>query len=135
MMAMPHTRKLNPRAEFRLRERLRTENSATLAEKFPTLKSLTAVLHYFDPTGSAKTGEMRYTVNVAHAKSVFRFDCHNADCAGGDFDLSDVLAETVRKRRKVAEGEARCQGERTRLNSEKLPCRNLLRYKLSLRFF
>jgi len=127
-------RKLSPRAEYRMREARRAESSATLAAKFPNLKSLTALLHHFDPSGLVQTGEMRYKVNVLHAKSVFRQDCPCGECAGGDFDLSEALAMAVKSQRAIAEGELQCQGERTRPSGEKLPCRNILRYKLTLRY-
>jgi hypothetical protein len=125
-------RKSNPRAEYRLRELQRVNSSAMLAEKFPKLKSLRVDLAYFDPDGLSKTGELRYKVNVAHAKSVFSFVCRNGECIEGDFDLSDAVSEAVSKRRKEVEGEIRCQGTRVRPKDGKRPCGNLLRYKLTL---
>jgi hypothetical protein len=122
----------NPRAEYRLREIERVNNSASLTEKFPALKSLRADLVYFDPDGLTRTGEVRYTVNVAHAKSIFSFGCQNGECVAGNFDLSDVISEAVAHRRKLAEGEIRCQGSRERQKEGKKPCHNLLRYKLIL---
>jgi hypothetical protein len=125
-------RKANPRAEYRLRETQRINSSASLAEKFPKLESLTVNLTYFDTDGLTKTGEVRYTVNVQHAKSVFSFVCPSAECMGGDFDLSGAVALAVTGRRKSAEGEIRCEGWRTRPKVDKLPCHNVLRYKLTL---
>lgn len=125
-------RKANPRAEYRLREIQRVNSSVSLAEKFPKLDSMTVNLFYFDTDGLTKTGEVRYKVNVKHAKSVFSFVCPSAECMGGDFDLSRAVAEAVVGRRKVAEGEIRCPGYRVRAKEEKSPCRNLLRYKLTL---
>ena len=125
-------RKTNPRAEYRLRETHRVNSSATLAEKFPKLKSLKVELTYFEPDGLHKTGEVRYQVNVEHAKSVFSFVCQNAECLAGDFDLSDVVTEAVAKRRKDVDGEIRCPGTRVKPKEDKRPCRNLLRYKLTL---
>lgn len=125
-------RRANPRAEYRLREIQRINGSVSLAEKFPKLKSLKVHLSYFEPDGLTRTGEVRYTVNVGHAKSIFSFVCQNAECLAGDFDLSDVVAEAVAKRRKNLEGEIRCPGSRVRPKSGTVPCRNLLRYKLTL---
>ena len=125
-------RKANPRAEYRLREIQRVNNSVSLAEKFPKLESLTVDLVYFDTDGLTKTGEVRYKVNVHCAKSVFSFVCPSAECMGGDFDLSGAVAHAVTGRRKIVEGEIRCQGFRTRPKEDKTPCRNLLRYKLTL---
>lgn len=127
-------RKANPRAEYRLRETQRVNSSASLAEKFPKLKSLKVELTYFDPDGLHKTGEVRYKVNVEHAKSVFSFVCQSGECLAGDFDLSDAVTDAVAKRRKAVEGEIRCQGTRLGSKEGKRPCRNLLRYKLTLSY-
>jgi hypothetical protein len=125
-------RKTNPRAEYRLRETQRVNESISLAHKFPKLKSLKVDLTYFEPDGLTRTGGIKYKVNVEHAKSVFSFVCQSGECLAGDFDLSDALAEAVTKRRKAVEGEIRCQGTRVRPHEEKRTCRNLLRYKLTL---
>lgn len=125
-------RKINPRAEYRLRQTQRVNSSASLAEKFPKLKSLNVELAYFDPDGLHKTGEVRYKVNVGHAKSIFSFVCQSGECMDGDFDLSDVVAEAVTKRRKAVEGEICCRGTRVKPKEDKRPCNNLLRYKLTL---
>ena len=132
MMNMMPPRKTNPRAEYRLREIQRVNQSASLAEKFPKLKSLKVSLAYFEPDGLTRTGELRYKVNVEHAKSVFSFVCQNGVCLAGDYDLSVAVAEAVAKRRRTVEGEVRCQGTRVRPKEEKKPCHNLLRYKLTL---
>ena len=125
-------RKTNPRAEFRLREIQRVNSSVSLAEKFPKLKTLTVDLAYFDTDGLTKSGEVRYKVNVLHAKSIFSFVCPSGECMGGDFDLSGAVAQAVTGRRKMAEGEIRCQGSRSKPKEDTVPCHNLLRYKLSL---
>jgi hypothetical protein len=125
-------KKSNPRAEYRQSETERVNNSASLAEKFPVLKSLRADLAYFGPDGLTRTGQLRYKVNVARAKSVFSFACQNGECLAGDFDLSDAVAEAVARRRKSVEGEIRCQGSREKQKEGKRPCQNLLRYKLIL---
>jgi hypothetical protein len=125
-------RKANPRAEYRLSETQRVNSSVSLAEKFPKLKSLKVDLLYFDANGLTKTGELRYKVNVQHAKSVFSFVCQSGECLAGDFDLSDAVTEAVAGRRKIAEGEIRCEGTRAKAKEGKRPCHNLLRYKLTL---
>ncbi len=131
-MNMMPPRKTNPRAEYRLREIQRVNESASLAEKFPKLKSLKVDLSYYEPDGLTRTGELRYKVNVEHAKSVFSFVCQSGECLAGDFDISDAITQAVGKRRKIVEGEVRCPGTRVRPKEEKKPCRNLLRYKLTL---
>jgi hypothetical protein len=125
-------RRTNPRLEYRLREIQRVNNSVSLGEKFPSLKSLTVDVAYFDMDGFTKNGALRYTVNVHHARSVFSFVCPSGECVGGDFDLSGAVARAVAGRRKVAEGEIRCEGWRMRPKEDRVPCHNLMRYKLSL---
>ena len=125
-------RKTNPRAEYRLNQIQRANKSASLAEKFPRLKSLKVDLSYFEPDGLTRTGELRYTVNVEHAKSMFSFVCQSGECLGGDFDLSNAVAEAVTKRNKTVEGEIRCHGTRSRPKENARPCQNMLRYKLTL---
>lgn len=125
-------RRTNPRTAHRVRQSELANNSLSVAEKFPALKSIKVNLEYFDADGVRKNGELIYKANLRHAKSVFGFDCRNAECVGGDFDLSDILAEAVANRRRTAEGELLCQGWRGKAAHRKAPCRTLLRYKLSL---
>jgi hypothetical protein len=75
---------------------------------------------------------MKYTVNLAHAKSRIRFSCPNNECVGGDFDLSTELANAVAARHESTSGELVCQGWRSRTTIENLFCHNILRYKLSI---
>ena len=124
--------KNNPRAEYRLREIERANLSPSLAEKFPRLKSLKADLAYFEPDGITQTGALRYKVNVACAKSVFSFVCQSGECLAGGFDLSNAIAEAVARRRKSAVGEMRCQGTLEKPSQSKRPCRNVVRYNLTL---
>jgi len=129
-----HVQRINPRKEYLLKEQQRVLESPSLAEKFQKLKSLTVELSYFNPEGVTKNSQVKYTVNLEHAKSIFRFGCHNHECIRGDFDLSEVLAQAVTARRKVVSGETRCQGWRNRAGIDTVPCNNLLRYKLTLKY-
>jgi hypothetical protein len=130
---MQHQRH-SPRAEYRQQENQRVNDSATLAEKFRDLKSLTVDLAHFAPETLAKTSEIKYTVNLAHAKAVFRFNCTNDECVGGDFDLSAALADAVAAHRTTASGEVICQGWRSKTSIDRTPCNNMLRYRLSLAY-
>ena len=127
-----HHQKLGPRAEYRRQESERIKNSATLAEKFEQLKSLIVELEYFGPTKLGRTSQVRYTVNLAHAKSVFQFDCPNQECVQGDFDLSADLANAVAARRTTASGEMVCRGWRSKTTIDSMPCGHVLRYKLTV---
>lgn len=125
----------SPRAEYRRWQIQRANDSATLAQKFPNLKSLTVELAYFEADGLTKKGQLKYQVNVQHARSLFLFVCPSSECLGGDFDLSAAVADAVTTRFKIAEGEIQCQGSRSHLKQKSaVPCHNLLRYKLNLRY-
>jgi hypothetical protein len=130
-----HTRKPNPRLEYRLQESQRINDSASLAERFPKLKSLQVDLEYFDSSGNTRNGGMKYKANLEHAKSVFCFNCLSGECVGGDFDLSKELSQAITGKRKTVTGELRCQGVRhIKELKDRVPCNNILRYKLSLGF-
>jgi len=131
---MVYHQRTGARAEYHAQESQRIKDSISLADKFQKLKSLTVNLLYFEPRGISKTGEIKYTVNLDHAKSVFRFNCPNNECVRGDFDLSDELAKAVAGHRATATGELRCQGWRSKTTIDTLPCHHILRYKLTLAY-
>jgi hypothetical protein len=126
------SRNIGPRAEYRRRENQRALDSDTLADRFPQLKSLTVDLAYFSAESTGQNNAIRYTVNLANARSVFRFDCPNSECVGGDFDLSDDLTKAYAARRRTAVGERCCQGWRSKASVGTFRCQNILRYTLSL---
>ena len=132
---MMYRRKVNPRVEYRLVRNERINRSANLADKFPHLKSLRVNVEYFDAFGVTRGGRMKYSINVAHGKSVFCVNCTHPDCAEGDYELTEVLAEAIKRRRNLVEGEMRCQGTRwNKDRKEKSPCKSILRYKLTLAY-
>jgi hypothetical protein len=129
-----YEKKPNPRREYRQQESQRVEDSASLAETFQELKSLTVDLAYFGPKSFTRNSEIKYTVNLAHAKSRFRFNCPNEQCVGGDFDLTAALAKAVAERQPTASGEVICQGWRSNIEIGQMRCHNILRYKLSAEY-
>lgn len=129
-----HQRRMTPRAEFRLQEKLRINASPSLAEKYPQLKSLLVELTYCDATDLHKTGQIKYTVNLTNAKSAFSFVCPNNECVGGDFDLSKKLAGAVAACLATATGEISCQGWRSKATINSVHCHNILRYTFKLKY-
>jgi hypothetical protein len=125
-------RKLGPRAEYLQEQNQRVQDSASLQERYCELKSLTVEIAYFEEGGFSHKGEMKYTVNLAHAKSLFLFSCPNNECVSGDFDLSRELANAIASRQESASGELICHGWRSRTTIESIYCHNILRYKLSI---
>jgi len=126
------TKKVNLRREYRQQENERVLGSANLETRFPAMKSLTVHLTHYDHTGTRKSGEIKYTVNLANAKSMFRFNCANHECVGGDFDLSEALAKAVSAHLKTVTGEMRCQGWRSRATMHTMRCEDLLRFELAI---
>ena len=127
-------KKISPRTECRQRENLRLQASATLADTYRELKSLTVNVAHFSPGGQTKTSEMKYTINLISAKSLFRIDCSNQDCVAGDFDLSTELANAVRARHEIATGEVTCNGWHSQHEIDRVRCNRILRYTLSVGF-
>ena len=113
--------KFSPRADYRLQESQRTKESASLSEKFRELKSLTVELAYFSPEGVSRNSQIKYTVNPDHAKSVFRFDCANDECVGGDYHLREVLSQAVAAHRAVVTGGMSCQGWLSKTSINQIP--------------
>jgi hypothetical protein len=128
---MPQQR-IGARAEYREQERQRVMESSTLAEAFKKLKSLTVEFEHYDPEGTTRNNRVKYEVNVRNAKSVFRFDCTNTECVGGDFDLTAPIAEAVTAHKQIVHGEAVCKGWRSRTTINTVHCGNIFRYKLQL---
>ncbi len=124
----------NPRKEYLDQETQRVEDSATLAATFQDLRSLTVDLAYFRPGSFTRNSEIKYTVNLTNAKSLFRFSCPNEQCVGGDFDLSAELAKAVAARRTTISGELTCQGWRSQTAIHQAHCEHVLRYKLSAEY-
>jgi Cdc6-like AAA superfamily ATPase len=122
------------RFEHREQESQRVKDSPSLADRFRKLKSLTVDLSYYDPEGVTKTSQVKYTVNLANAKSVFRFNCPNTECIRGDFDLTEELAGAVAKKRTTVTGEMVCEGWRSKTTIDTVRCANILRYKLTLAY-
>jgi len=63
---------------------------------------------------------------------MFRFNCANHECVGGDFDLSEPLARAVAARLKTVTGEMHCQGWRSRATINTIRCEDLLRFELTI---
>jgi hypothetical protein len=129
-----HQQKLGARAEYREQETVRVRDSISLADKFRGLKSLTVDLAYYNPEGVTKSSQIKYEVNLANAKSVFRFNCPNSECIRGDFDLTEELAQAVVARRASVSGEKSCKGWRSKTTIDTVHCNNILRYKLSMTY-
>lgn len=129
---MTQSPRTSPRHEYLLEENARAEASPSLAHQFPNLKSLTVDLGYYDSEGRLRSSQIKYAVNLTHAKSVFRVSCQNPECVRGDFDLTHALAEAVGAGSTSVSSELRCHGWRSRTTIDSVQCGKILRYKISL---
>lgn len=123
-----------PRFEYREQESQRVKDSPTLADKFPQLKALSVDLGYYNSQGTSKNSQIKFLPNLTNAKSVFRINCPNNGCIGGDFDLSEPLAEAIAHHRTTVAGELCCQGWQNKTTIDTLHCHNILRYTLRLEY-
>ena len=96
-MPTMYPRRTGPKEEYQEQQRKRVIESPSLAVQYPRLKSLTVTLEYHDEYTSKKRSQLKYMVNLSHAKSVFRFKCPNHECMRGDFELTKEVAEAVTK--------------------------------------
>jgi len=124
--------RISPRNEYLVQENLRVRASPTLANEFPNLKSMTVDLGFYDLDGRFCRSQIKYTVNLERARSVFRFECENPECVRGGHDLSDVVAEAVSNGSASVSGEHSCGGWRSRTTINLTPCGKLLRYGITL---
>jgi hypothetical protein len=81
-----------------------------------------------------KKSQIKFVPNLEHAKAVFRVDCPNNDCIGGDFDLSKDIAQAVAEKRTAFATEVYGQGWLSKITIGTVHCHNCLRYKLSLNY-
>ena len=122
------------RKEYRQAEAARSEKSASLAIKYPPLKTLMVELLYFDRDIVSWGHGLKYRLNLQKAKSRFRFNCPSPLCKDGDFDLSKDLLSAVTGRRKSVSGEVHCHGIRDQETGKTAPCQSVLHFKMNLAF-
>jgi hypothetical protein len=123
-----------PRFEYREQENQRVKDSPTLSARFPELTSLVVDLGYYGPNGTNRNSQIKFTPNLHNAHAVFRIDCPNNGCIGGDFDLTDELAKAVAEHRTSVTGELTCEGWQSKATIGTAACHNMLRYTLNLRY-
>ncbi|NQU12411.1 hypothetical protein HQ590_16570 [bacterium] len=127
-----HTQRAGVRAAYRQEQDRRVRESVSLAKRYRKLKSLTVDLEHCDPEGVLRGTRIKYQVNLANARSVFRFPCPNQECIRGDFDLTDKLAAAVKTRRRALSGSLSCPGWRNKITINKVRCQQVLRYRFTL---
>lgn len=127
-----------PKSELRKQAREqafnRAEKSASLATRYPRLKTLSVNLLYFDRQIVPWGHGLLYRANLQSAKSMLQFHCPNSMCNGGGFDLSKDLSSAVAELRKVVERAVPCRGSRDQESGQMAPCESVLHFKMNLTF-
>ncbi len=126
-----YQQRIGVRAEYLQEQQERVRVARSLAEQFPELKTLTAMLAYFGPDGETCYSELKCTYNLGYAKALFLLNCSNPECIGGNFDLSSELARAVTGRLESATGESCCQGWKSKTTIDRIYCDHRLRYTLN----
>src|SRR5258705_10953889 len=126
--------KMDAPTEYRVRQTQRVTDSPSLADRFPELKSLSLELGHYDSEGVSRASQIKYTLNLKQARSVFRVDCVNKDCVHGDFDLSQEISNAVNSRTEAVAGELRCHGWLSKTTIDRVRCGKILRYRLNLAY-
>ena len=121
-----------PRFEYREQEGQRVKDSPSLSNTFPQLKALAVDIGFFNSAGVTKNTHIKFMPNLDKAKSIFRIDCPNQGCIGGDFDLTDELVNAVKEHRTTVTAEKSCQGWQSKTTIDTVHCHNILRYTLKL---
>jgi hypothetical protein len=131
---MYYQQKIGPRFEYRDEISRQVNSSPSLAEKYPQLKSLEVNLGHFSAKGVTRNSQIKFTPNLDMAHSLFRVDCPNQGCIGGDFDLSKQLAKAVAEHQTTISDEVCCQGWLSQTHIDSVHCHNILRFTLNLTY-
>jgi len=131
---MYYQQRTGPRYEHRAQAMERVKEAPTLADEFPQLKSLAIDLGHYNPEGVTRNSQIKFTPNLDNAKAVFLVNCPNQGCIGGDFDLTEILADAVANQHTTVSDELCCQGWQSKTTINSIPCHNILRYTLHLEY-
>lgn len=103
------TPRQNHLAKLELRKQQRAE-AGLVADRFPEVNSMVIYMKYF--RAGVNPVIMQRTINVfPTAYAFFNMGCKVSGCTGGGFDLTPVITEMVRKRKKLEKGRLACVGK------------------------
>jgi hypothetical protein len=81
-----------------------------LSEKYPNVSGIVLQMTYYH--NSENPLLMERTVNVFPSSyAYFLMECMIKTCEEGGFDLSRIIAKTIKQKKKVARGEMACKGK------------------------
>ncbi|MEJ2696245.1 MAG: hypothetical protein P8013_06315 [Candidatus Sulfobium sp.] len=84
-------------------------DSGSLKARFPEVASVVINMTY------SQQGLQKPLPRIVNffpdSQAFFRIDCLHRECVAGGFDLTRVITEMIRDRRKTAKGDLSCEGD------------------------
>jgi len=103
---MPHKQNYVERMELSKQQRLA---SGLVSERFPEVAGMVIQMTYYHK--AANPVLMVRTINVSPSGyAYFNMDCMIKDCFDGGFDLTSVITDMIRRRKKTGKGKLICNG-------------------------
>jgi len=100
------------------KNRASESTNSRIFHDFPAVEIFKVDLSFARPDGNTRSSEVKYSVNLAHAKSVFQFDCLTMNVCVR-FRLSDVLAKAVAAKKATSSGKCAVTAGVIRIPSRK----------------
>ena len=98
-----YIKKMELKKQARLKEGL-------LSEKHPNVSGIVLLMTYFN--NSENPLLMERTVNVFPSSyAYFLMECMTKTCEEGGYDLTKIIAKTIKQKKKVVRGEMPCKGK------------------------
>jgi len=122
------------RKEARQKAFERREKSPNITVAYPQLKTLTVNLVYFSREVVSWGHGVIYRANLETTKSTLHFQCPNALCSGGGFDLSQDLGTAVAGVRHSVVRAVKCPGFCELETGKTAACDSKLHFKMILTY-
>lgn len=103
---MAHKQNYLDRAEKNKQQKLK---AGLISERFPAVSDIVVQMTYYQ--NAANPILMSRTVNFWPSHhAYFNMDCMKKDCLDGGFDLTSVIVDMIKHRKKSCKGKLKCNG-------------------------
>lgn len=103
---------MSPKQNYIVRAELSRQKklaSGVLADRYPEVSGIVICMTYYQKGNSIL---MLRTINLSPLDAAyFNMECMTKDCVEGGFDLTSVISEMVKARRKAGKGRLVCCGK------------------------
>ncbi|MGE5894466.1 MAG: hypothetical protein ACM34I_10460 [bacterium] len=100
-----------------------------IADRFPGVADMVIHMTYYHE--AANPVLMERTINVFPTSfAYFQMECMNRDCTNGGFDLTSVIRNMVKNRKKTHKGTLACKGDNKVLSPEHAS----ISYEITIRY-